>query len=249
MGYYEDLGIPRTATDEDIRKAYRKLAREHHPDMNPGNAKEAAEKFKIVAAAYEVLGDAVKKSEYDMKGYVGRRRPASPQPSPTPPPKKKPKTKEDFEEERKKEDRKHGRYPKEPQDVQCTFFGGPGAGRSILVHLKLTPQEMKNGCKKSVTIKKRDFCNTCGGDAKGYFVCTKCRGKFPYKDVCGYCNGEGEKFMACPDCNGTGFGSWMVEEVEFRVSPGAQPGHQVNIMGVGECAPRKPPGNLRVVLI
>ncbi|HHY59980.1 MAG TPA: DnaJ domain-containing protein, partial [Clostridia bacterium] len=68
--YYEILGVPRDATQEEIKKAYRKLARQYHPDVNPGN-KEAEEKFKEITEAYEVLSDEKKRAQYDQFGHAG----------------------------------------------------------------------------------------------------------------------------------------------------------------------------------
>lgn len=77
MDYYDTLGVARTATSDEIKKAYRQLALKYHPDKNPGD-KEAEEKFKKAAEAYEVLSDPSKRNEFDVKGYVGRRRPDTP---------------------------------------------------------------------------------------------------------------------------------------------------------------------------
>ena len=134
-------------------------------------------------------------------------------------------------------------------DVNCLFYGGESSGRSIMMHVKLTPQEFKNGCKKSVTIKKRDFCQTCGGDGFGLFPCKKCGNNSIVKQTCGNCNCSGVVDGACPSCNGTGIGLWMLDEVVFSVSPNTQPGYSVMILGEGEMAPGKPPGNVRIVVL
>jgi DnaJ-class molecular chaperone len=118
-----------------------------------------------------------------------------------------------------------------------------------MVHVKLTPQELKKGCTKTIQIKKRDFCYTCGGDGEGTFVCPYCKGRGVARDVCGHCNTTGGVNSKCPDCNGTGMGLWMVEDVSFKVSPNTQPGHSVMLLGQGEMAPNKTPGNVRVVIL
>lgn len=249
MDFYETLGVPRSATTEEIRKAYKRKAREHHPDMHSGPEQaKHAELFKLVVAAFEVLSDPAKKSQYDVQGYYGRR--------PTTPPPRRPaktKTKEEFEREKKEKNKQEARARSrsafEPMDINCSFFGGEGSGRSILCHVKLTPQEMKNGCMKSVTVKKRDFCGTCGGDGEGLFVCGYCKNKANFKEVCPHCNYQGVLDSKCPTCKGTGAGLWMIEEVVFKVSPNTQPGHSINILGRGEEAARKPPGNVRVILL
>ena len=90
MSYYTILGVSQTSTPEQIKKAYKKLAIQYHPDKNPDGIEEASIKFKAVTEAYEVLGDSLKKLEYDSKGYVGRRRPSV---TPKEPEKPKPKPK------------------------------------------------------------------------------------------------------------------------------------------------------------
>ena len=252
MDFYEQLGVPRTASADEIKKAYRAKARDHHPDMHAGEdeKKKHAELFKAAAAAFEILGDPDKKVRYDAQGYWGRR-PSSPQPPRT---KKSPvKTKEDFDREKKAEKQKEtkvkSRFEKEPMDVNCLLYGGESSGRSIMMHVKLTPQEFKNGCKKSVTIKKRDFCQTCGGDGFGLFPCKKCGNNSIVKQTCGNCNCSGVVDGACPSCNGTGIGLWMLDEVVFSVSPKTQPGYSVMILGEGEMAHGKPPGNVRIVVL
>ncbi len=254
MDFYDTLGVPKSASVEQIKKAYRQKARAHHPDMHSGDEAKAknAEIFKAINQAFEVLGDPEKKARYDVQGYWGRRPPSQPTPRPKAD-KPTPKTKEEFEREKKEEARKDalkaGRYDHEPMNVTCTFYGGEGSGRSILVHVKLSPSEMKNGCSKTVMVKKRDFCNRCGGDAIGLFPCPKCRNHSIAKMSCGYCDTTGEREGKCDYCRGTGVGKWMVEELGFKVSPNTQPGHSVTLLGMGETAPRKPPGNVRIVLL
>lgn len=252
MDHYNTLGVPRDASQEVIRKAYKKLVSTYHPDRNPGN-EEAVRRFKQVAEAFDVLGDTIKKAQYDTLGYVGRR----PRNSPKPPPKKQPpkpqKTKEDFEKEREtkreRDEYREKRYEQEPTHVNCTFFGGSTTGRNILVHLKLTAHERQYGCVKSVPVKRRDFCVVCGGDGQGDFTCPRCRDKFPHREVCPVCDGFGHREMQCQDCKGTGFGLWMIDDITVKIPANTKPGHQINIMGGGEQAPRKIPGSLRVVVV
>lgn len=249
MDLYEILGIPRTSSDEEIKKAYRAKAREHHPDMHVGDAEKAkhAEIFKRIVEAFEILNDPQKRSRYDVQGYHGRTKPTSK------PEGKRPKTKEDFEKEEQERKRKEDPFKEtmlhEPMNINCSFYGGEGSGRSILVHVKLTPQELKHGCVKSTNIKKRTFCMLCGGDGSGIFPCKRCGNHKLNKHVCGECDGRGLFEGKCPRCNGSGMYSWIVEEVTFKVSPNTQPGHSITLLGQGETAARKPPGNVRVVVV
>lgn len=247
--YYEDLNIENTATIELIQQAYKKLALKYHPDRNLNDVDEAKKKFQIVNAAYEILSDQRKRAEYDLKGYVGRR-PNNYQPKPS---KSKVKTKEDFEkefrEEKKKEEVKSNTYKDEPMNISCSFFGdGKIQGRSILVHLKLSDDELRKGVLKNFLIKKRDFCNFCGGVVFDYFQCQKCFDNLKYKHLCTYCNGK-NNLSNCPECSGTGFGDWVIDELSYKIPPNSQRGSQLNIFGAGEVCHNKPPGNVRIFLV
>jgi len=245
LSYYDDLGVTRNATEEEIKKAYKKLAFQHHPDRHPDNLEESTAIFKLAAQAYEVLSDPAKRSEYDLKGYVGRRR--RPPPPPPPPPHRpdppKPATPKKPEPPPK---------PTKPNLLtpEITFFGGDNhVGRSIMVHLHLTAAELHNGCKKRFIINKRDFCSYCGGSARGWFPCPKCKNHSLARGVCGYCNTKGEVDTHCPQCKGSGFGGQVVEEMSYAMPPKAQIGHQFTIRGAGETAANKPPGNVVIVLV
>lgn len=250
MDYYEVLGVERNATEEQVSKAYRRLAMKYHPDRNPGDA-DAVEQFKKVQEAYEVISDTDKRAMYDRQGYVGRRPPPGSQPHNNAP---KPKTKEDFERERAEEEARKNRAKreatqKELQQVECTYFGGGGTGRNVLVQMKLTADEMRRGGSKYVLVKKKDVCNKCVGDGTGMKICPRCKGARPDVGWCPTCNGEGAIPMKCIACNGEGVAQWKISEVKVHWSAGVQPGHQINILGEGEAAPRKPPGNVRVVVV
>jgi molecular chaperone DnaJ len=253
MDYYQILAVERTATEEQIKKAYRKLAMKYHPDRNPGD-ENAVEQFKKVQEAYETLSDASKKTQYDRFGSTGHRPYAPPPPKREP---EKPKTKEDFERDRAEQKRKEraaagvpGVFTQADLDrIQCTFFGGGNQGRSIMTQLKLTPAEMKKGGSKTVQIKRRTMCPTCVGDGTAMKMCPRCKGDRPDVGWCPICDGQGATPDKCPTCNGEGVKPWTIVDVRVVWSPNVQPGHQVNILGEGEMAPRKLPGNLRVVLV
>jgi molecular chaperone DnaJ len=243
MDYYTKLGVARTATPEEIQKAYRRLAFKHHPDRNPGDA-QAVETFKQVAEAYEVLQDDVKRATYDRQGYVGRRPPPSPPPSkpkpkPAPPP---PPTKHPHD------------------DIQCSYFGGNTTGRNIMTHLYLTKEQMQAGGQFCVWIKKREACMNCHGDGNGNRICQICRGNGRLTHLvvggnremapeCHMCKGEGIIFVPCRHCKGQGVSQWTVKSVFPTVPPNCQAGQQITVIGEGEVAPLKSPGYLRVVVL
>lgn len=232
MNYYEKLNVEKSATIDEIKKSYKKLAIKYHPDRNPSDIENCKEIFKTIVEAYEVLSDTNKRFEYDHKGYVGRK-PANYKPEP---PKKKSKPE-----------------PPKPEPhllaPEITYFGGDNhVGRSIMVHLKLSPSELNNGCHKSFMIKKRDFCSFCGGSAQGWYPCPKCNNSLGRR-VCGYCNTKGEVYTNCPKCKGTSFGGMVVEQIAYNIPPKSSIGHQFTIRGAGETASNKPPGNIVIVLI
>lgn len=231
MDHYQTMGVARDATEEQIRKAYRKLAMKYHPDRNPGDA-DADAKFKEIQSAYDVLSDSDKKRLYDMQTASPRRASPPPKAQPKPPPKKEPPP------------------PKpQPEEIKCTYFGDAWAGRSIMIQLKLTPQQMKIGGVHYVKIKKRDLCGKCVGDGRAIQLCPGCRGRKPDVGWCPRCNGDGGIEAVCNICNGEGVKEWIEKEVKIHISPNIQPGHTINILGEGEAAPRRPPGNLRVVIV
>lgn len=232
MGYYEDLNVERDATIDEIKKAYKQFAIKHHPDRNLDNLEESKRLFKIILDAYEVLSDTNKRFEYDQKGYVGRKPPNyKPESKPKPKPKPEPE-------------------PPKPNLTKLTYFGGDNhVGRSIMVHLKLSESELKNGCHKELIIKKRDFCNFCGSSAEGWYPCPKCQNHNVVRRVCGFCNTKGEVYSKCPSCKGSGFGKEIAETISYKIPPKSLIGHQFTIRGSGEIAPNKPPGNVVIVLI
>jgi len=156
MDYYERLGVSRTATEEEIKKAYRTLAKQYHPDRNPGD-KAAEETFKKVQEAYDTLSDFQKRAIYN-----GR------MPPPPKPKQPKPKTEDPIKEVAKEEwswftGEEINQPPSQAQldAIQCSFFGGDTTGRNILTHLFLTKDDMQSGGHAVVKIKKRELCKKC----------------------------------------------------------------------------------------
>lgn len=245
MDYYTTLGVARTATPEQIQKAYRKLAMKYHPDRNPGD-NEAVEKFKEVAHAYEVLIDDVMRATYDRQGYVGRR-----PPSPPPPPPKK---------EKKAEPPPKTHVHVNPDEIKCSYFGGATTGRNVLTHLYLTKDQMRMGGKHEVHVKKREMCGNCNGDGNSNRVCQICRGSGRLTHLvyggfremapeCQMCKGEGIIYVPCRQCKGDGVALWGIRSVTVSIPSNCQSGQQITVAGEGELAPLKSPGYLRVVVL
>ena len=247
--YYEILGIGKTASPDEIKKAYRKVAMQYHPDRNPGD-KAAEEKFKEAAEAYEVLSDSDKKAQYDRYGHAGvsgNGRGFS-----------------------------GGGMNMEDifsqfgdifgEDIFGGFFGGQqqrsrgGRGRGVRgsnlrVKLKLTFEEIAKGVTKNIKVKKYVSCGTCSGsgakDKGSVQTCQTCGGSGQVRKVqntflgqmqtvttCPTCNGEGSNITAkCSNCKGDGrvYGE---ETVSIDIPAGVQEGMQLNISGRGNAGER-----------
>jgi molecular chaperone DnaJ len=249
MNFYDTLGVAKAAAEDDIKKAYRKLALKYHPDRNPGD-KNAEDRFKEVQAAYDTLSNPAKRAQYDAAvPHTHIHRPPKP-PAAKPSP---PKTKDDFVRERvdtkKRERQATAPTQAELDQIQCSYFGGSGQGRSVMVQLKLTAEEMRRGGRTAVPVKKRDFCKTCAGDGRSVKLCPACRGGQNDLGYCNVCDNMGGTPVKCPTCNGDGVHPWTISYVNVTWSPNIQPGHSINVLGEGEMAPFKPPGNVRVVIV
>jgi molecular chaperone DnaJ len=235
MNPYEVLGLKRNASAEDIKKAYKSLAKIHHPDMHKQGSdeqKEATEKFKEVNAAYEILDDAQKKAEYDRFGAVrgggGRRRQAG-----------------GF--------RDFSFGGDDFNSVFNQFFGGRGRGRQqasgehIQVVVEVTLNEILKGVVKDVVYQKRSKCNGCGGmGAKKFKTCVACNGQggsvqqqgpMMVQTSCGVCGGTGQEIEEkCEDCKGRGLTERKEKTTSLKIPAGVVSGMQLFFQGEGDPA-------------
>lgn len=256
--YYEILGVPRDATQEEIKKAYRKLARQYHPDVNPGN-KEAEEKFKEITEAYEVLSDEKKRAQYDQFGHAGD-----------------PGAGfggfggfGDFQ----------GTGFGGLDDLFDMFFGGTGfggarasrrpqpqRGADLRYDLTIDFEEAAFGAKKNISIPRTETCSTCGGTgaAPGTHPskCNVCGGtgeirttqttpfgRFQSIRTCHRCHGTGEIITTpCGTCHGQGRVR-RTRNITITIPPGVDTGSRLRVAGEGEAGILGgPPGDLYVII-
>jgi molecular chaperone DnaJ len=257
--YYEILGISKTASADEIKKAYRKVAMQYHPDRNPGD-KAAEEKFKEAAEAYEILSDANKKAQYDRFGHAG------------------------LGNNRGRQggagmdmDDIFAQFGDVfAEDIFGNFFGGGGRGRTrrgggvkgsnLRIKIKLNYEEIANGTTKTVKVKKFIPCDACGGsgakDSGAVQTCSTCGGSGQMRKItntflgqmqtvttCSACNGEGTTITnKCTTCKGKGhvFGE---ETVNIQIPAGVQEGMQLSMSGKGNAGERGgAPGDLIILI-
>jgi molecular chaperone DnaJ len=245
--YYEVLGVSRTSSPEEIKKAYRKVAMQYHPDRNPGD-KSAEDKFKEAAEAYEVLSDGDKRKRYDQfghqasyngnGGFGGMR----------------------MEDIFSQFGDIFGDFGGSPFD---SFFGGrnnqqrgTGArGSNLRVRMSLSLSEIAHGAHKTIKVKKYVTCQTCGGngakDNKSFQTCTTCKGSGYVRHVtntilgqmattstCPTCHGEGKIITAqCNTCRGEGR-VYSEETVQIDIPAGVSEGMQLSLSGKGNAGER-----------
>ncbi|HOA38022.1 MAG TPA: molecular chaperone DnaJ [Flavihumibacter sp.] len=257
--YYEVLSVTKTANGEEIKKAYRKVAMQYHPDRNPGD-KAAEDKFKEAAEAYEVLSDSDKRARYDRYGHAGVAGSGA-----------------------------GGGFNGNMDDIFSqfgdifgedlfgSFFGGGGQrrggqrargtrGSNLRVKLKLSYEEIANGVSKSIKVKKYVSCTTCSGsgakDKGSVQNCSTCGGSGQVRKVtstflgqmqtvttCPTCNGEGTTITAkCGSCKGEGrvYGE---ETVTIDIPAGVQEGMQLSVSGKGNAGERGGSAGDLIVLI
>ncbi|WP_026657489.1 molecular chaperone DnaJ [Butyrivibrio sp. AC2005] len=237
--YYEVLGVSKGASDDEIKKAYRVLAKKYHPDMNPGDA-AAADKFKEASEAYAVLSDPEKRRQYDQFGHAAFDQGAG----------------------------GYGGFDFNGADfgdifgdIFGDFFGGgrrsqgarsgPAKGANIRASVRITFVEAVFGCEKELELKLKDPCPNCKGTGAKpgttAQMCPKCGGKgqvvFTQQSffgtvrnvqTCPDCNGSGKVIKdKCPDCGGTGYVA-STKRIQVSIPAGIDNGQSVRIREKGE---------------
>jgi molecular chaperone DnaJ len=243
--YYEVLGVNRDAGDDEIKKAYRKLAMKYHPDRNPDN-KEAEEKFKEAKEAYEMLSDPQKKAAYDRYGHAG----VDPSMGAGP-------GAQGFE----------GGFADAFGDIFGDLFGGGGrGGRSnvyrgadLRYNLEITLEEAARGAEKTIRIPTVEECGTCNGSGAKPGThpkpCPTCQGHgqvrvqqgfFSIQQTCPKCHGSGKIIPdPCRDCGGAGR-TKKQKTLEVKIPAGIDDGMRLRHAGHGEPGLNGPPGDLYV---
>ncbi len=262
--YYDILGVSKSASADEIKKAYRKMAIKYHPDKNPDD-KSTEDKFKEAAEAYEVLSKPDKKQRYDQFGHAG--------------------TQGGF-------GGYGGGGSMDMEDIFSQFgdiFGGGGGGGSpfdsffggggqtrggrrvqkgsnLRIKVKLTLEEVANGVEKKIKVNKQVLCNTCDGtgakDKSSFSSCKTCGGSGAVRRVtntilgqmqttstCPTCNGEGSTITSkCNTCHGDGV-TRGEETITINIPAGVSDGMQLSMSGKGNAAPRGGvPGDLIILI-
>ena len=251
--YYEVLGVNRDADEEEIKKAYRKLAIKHHPDKNPGD-KAAEENFKELGEAYEALSDPQTRAAYDRYGHAA------------------------FDPRARMGRAGAGGFH-DPFEIFREVFGNssifdeffgtsrndptqPQRGNDLRYDLEISLEEAATGCEKEVTVTKAERCDVCqgsgveaGSKAKPCPTChgrgqiITSRGIFSIAQTCPQCQGAGRVVdKPCKNCRGTGRRD-HTSNIKLRIPAGVDTGSRLRSAGNGEAGSRGgPPGDLYVVL-
>lgn len=253
MDLYLLLGLDRAATVADIKRAYRRLARKYHPDINPGDGMAAA-RFRQITQAYETLNDPERRRRYDASGTVDE--PATARAYGF----------EGFD------------FSVRVEHERATTFGdlfadvferheaerdqqGAARGADLHVSITLSFEESIRGAQRQVTITRRETCRTCGGQGTLRAAESRCihchgsgairsaRGHMVFSKPCHVCQGTGRlRHLTCPSCQGAGQET-RSETVSVRVPPGILNGTRVRVAGKGNAGPRGgPAGDLYIAV-
>lgn len=250
--YYEVLGVSKTASEEELKKAYRSLAKKYHPDLNKDDPETAEAKFKEVTEAYEVLSDANKRAKYDQFGHAAFDQTAG----------------------------GYGGYggfngggfDVDLGDIFGSIFGagfggarrsGPARGSDIEKQITLSFTEAAFGCKKTVEVYRSEKCTSCGGSGAksgtSASTCGTCHGSgqvrssvggiFSSVRTCSACGGTGKIIKTpCDDCHGRGFVR-KSKSVAVDIPAGIDHGQAIRVSGEGECGLRGgPSGDLLITV-
>ena len=244
--YYEVLGVNRNSTDDEIKKAYRKLALNYHPDKNQGD-KVAEEKFKEATEAYEVLRDPDKRGRYDQYGHQGVEGSIN-----------------GFD---------FGSFDDVVNDIFGDFgdlfgFGGsrrqrgPKQGRSLQIEIKITLEDVIHGKTETIEVPRLETCTRCHGNGAepgskletcpecfGRGQITRSQGFLTMRQTCPRCQGEGRVILnPCNECHGRGV-ERVTRTLKIGIDKGVDTGTKIRIRGEGEAgANGGPPGDLLVII-
>lgn len=256
--YYEILEVPKSASVEEVKSAYRKLAMKYHPDRNPDNP-EAEEKFKEATEAYEVLSDPQKRQRFDQYGHEGLRGGM------------------DYSSYTDINDIFSRFGDIFGGSIFDDFFGGSSRRRShrrdmgergsdLKIRLPLSLEEIAIGVEKTIKVKKMGKCDSCGGSGakqgSGYASCGTCGGNGEIRQVsrsvfgqfvnistCPTCNGAGQLIKdKCDSCNGDGR-SQVEDTIKVNIPAGVEEGNYIPLRGKGNAGRRNgPAGDLIIVI-
>ena len=245
--YYEILGVPRNATQDEIKQAYRRLVRQYHPDLNKDPS--AHEKFKEINEAYQMLSDPQKRAQYDQFGSVGDFAEYG-----------------DFQEGWRLGDFDFGNFGRTFEDIFENFFGdsifgdlfgrrerqrSPKKGADLRYDINITLEESAFGGKKEIFVTRLETCPVCKGEraepGSNPITCDMCNGtgqvrttrqtpfgQFVQITTCPKCHGEGKIITnPCHECHGTGK-IRKKRKIEFKIPAGVDEGYVIRLAGEGE---------------
>jgi len=251
--YYEVLGLARDATEDQVKKAYRKAAFENHPDRNPGD-KQAEQRFKDATEAYEVLHDAQKRAHYDRFGHAAGPGAGAPGAD---------FSGFDLADALRAFMRDFGGDMGGFEGLFGGAQGGPRRGNDLQLVLKLTLEEVASGVEKQIRVKHQRPCATCSGKGgRGESECPQCHGRgqvrrvqqsffgqFVNVSACPRCEGEGVVFREpCKTCGGDGRES-QSDTIAVRVPAGVATGNFIPLRGMGDAGARGATAGDLIVLI